>query len=78
VPGPASRVKQSLTACHLKMGQIGSPETSGTGYQSKLRNTPEGRRYHENFYSKINPDARRILYSVALSDRLNRNFEVKC
>ena len=78
IPDRASRVKQSLTAWPFKLGQIGSPETSGTGYQSKLRNTPEGGRHHENFDPKTDPDTRRILYSVALNDTLNRNFEVNC
>jgi hypothetical protein len=37
---------ESQTACPLKMGRIGFPETSVTNCQSTMHNIPEERRYH--------------------------------
>jgi len=47
---PCSRrgIYSSMTTLPLEMGSICCPETWGTNYQSKLRNTPEDLRSHFN------------------------------
>jgi hypothetical protein len=41
---PGQSVRKAKNAQPLKMGEIGSPETSVNGYQYALRNIPEDRR----------------------------------
>jgi hypothetical protein len=43
----------SWTACLMKMGRIGCPETSVTNYQSTLCTIPEGR---SSFTPRLNPE----------------------